>query len=371
MLTLKASDSHTRQSFEQFIQLGEPSIGWVDFKIPPELEAREPPEARGLKRDEVRLMVSNYSTDEIRHTLFRYFPDCLNPGDVVVINTSGTLNAAVNAQRYDGTWLEVHYSTHLPGGLWTVELRRGEGKGTVPFYTATPGESLRLPNNAKLSILAPYQEGPQSRLWLARYHSDKPIQEYLGQFGFPIKYNYVPKPWSQAYYQTVYATEKGSAEMPSAGRGFTPEIITRLVSKGVQVVPLILHTGVSSQERHEPPYEEFYRIPEMTAKIVSLAREAEKRVVGVGTTTVRALESATNSSGVSHPGEGWTDLLITSSDRIRSVNCLLTGLHEPEATHLGMLEALSGRIHLNLCYQEALQEGYLWHEFGDLHLLMP
>jgi S-adenosylmethionine:tRNA ribosyltransferase-isomerase len=230
---------------------------------------------------------------------------------------------------------------------------------------------LRLPDNASLSILAPHQGGPQSRLWLARFLSEMPIEKYLEENGFPIKYNYVPQAWSPEFYQTVYVAEKGSAEMPSAGRGFTPEIITRLISKGVQVVPLTLHTGVSSQENHEPPYEDYYQVPEMTAKIVNLARGAGKRVVGVGTTTIRALESATDSEGITHPVEGWTDLIIAPRDHIRSVNCLLTGMHEPEATHLGMMEALAGLVHVNLCYQEALTEGYLWHEFGDLHLLMP
>jgi S-adenosylmethionine:tRNA ribosyltransferase-isomerase len=158
--------------------------------------------------------------------------------------------------------------------------------------------------------------------------------------------------------------------MPSAGRGFTAEIITRLVAKGVQVAPLILHTGVSSQESHEPPYEEYYRVPEMTAKLVNFARESGHRVVGVGTTTVRALETVTDTEDVTHPGTGWTDLVITPNDHIHSVNSLLTGMHEPQATHLGMMEALTGRLHLELSYREALQEGYLWHEFGDLHLLM-
>lgn len=370
MLNLKATESPYEDAIERMVVLCEPRIERVNFKIPPEFEASEPPEARGLRRDEVRLMVSNYKTNSIQHTRFHDFPDFLSAGDVVVINTSGTMNAAVKARRADGSGLEVHFSTLLPGDLWTVELRKVEEQGTAPFFDVVSGEMLELLDNASLSILAPHQDGPQSRLWFARFHAEVSVKQYLEEYGFPIKYNYVPEAWSPEYYQTVYAVEKGSAEMPSAGRGFTPEIITRLIAKGIQVAPLMLHTGVSSQENHEPPYEEYYQVPEMTAKIVNLARGAGKRVVGVGTTVIRALESATDSQNITHPVEGWTDLVIAPTDHIRSVNCLLTGMHEPEATHLGMMEALAGRLHVNLCYREALNERYLWHEFGDLHLLM-
>ncbi len=166
-------------------------------------------------------------------------------------------------------------------------------------------------------------------------------------------------------------TEIGSAEMPSAGRAFTPELITRLVAQGVQIVPLLLHTGVASLEAHEPPYEEFYRVPTETARAVNTARAAGRRVVAVGTTVVRALETVTDADGATHPGEGWTRLVVTPARGIHAVNAMLTGLHEPRASHLAMLEALAGRAHLQRTYAEALRERYLWHEFGDLHLILP
>jgi S-adenosylmethionine:tRNA ribosyltransferase-isomerase len=273
-------------------------------------------------------------------------------------------------RREDGSRLEVHFSTHLPGDLWTVELRLPGEKGTEPFFAANAGERLQLPGKAELHILAPYQGSAHPRLWLARIVSAEPVVAYLERHGFPIRYRYVPESWPNEYYQTIYATEVGSAEMPSAGRGFTADMIMRLVAKGVQVAPLILHTGVSSQESHKPPYEEYYRVLERTAQIANLAREMGKRVMAVGTTTVRALETATDSRGVTQPGQGWTSLVITANDPMQAVDCLLTGLHEPEATHLGMLGALAGARHVALSYREALREGYLWHEFGDLHLIM-
>ena len=346
----------------------------LDFELPAELEAGEPPEARGLERDEVRLMVSYASDDRVIHSRFRDLEDFLEAGDVLVINTSSTMNAALEAEREDGTKLELHLSTRLPAGLWILELRRPTARTTEAFRLATPGETLRLPEGALATLHAPYpgnsagREG--SRLWISTLDLPHPLDEYLDRHGFPIRYGYVGESWPISYYQSVYATETGSAEMPSAGRAFTPELITRLISRGVQFAPLILHTGVASLEDDEPPYEEFYRVPPDTARLVNAARAAGRKVVAVGTTVVRALETVTDEDGITHPGEGWTRLVVTPERPVRSVSAMLTGLHEPRSTHLAMLEALARREHLRIAYREALQEGYLWHEFGDLHLIL-
>ena len=349
----------------------------LDFHLPPELEAGAPPEARGLARDEVRLLVSYRADDAVAHTRFRALPEFLAAGDVLVINTSGTLNAALAAIRAGGMAVELHLSTHLPADLWIVEVRRPDGTTTQPFYDATPGETLRLPGGATATLLTPYRRdrtalapGP-NRLWVATLALPGPLLPYLEQHGFPIRYGYVKAGWPGSYYQTVYATEPGSAEMPSAGRAFTPELLTRLVAQGVQVAPLILHTGVASLEDHEPPYEEYYRVPLATAQLVNAARAAGRRIVAVGTTVVRALETVTDATGTTHPGAGWTDLVITPEGGLQAVSALLTGMHEPRATHLAMLAALAGQRHLEVAYTAALAHGYLWHEFGDLHLILP
>jgi S-adenosylmethionine:tRNA ribosyltransferase-isomerase len=347
----------------------------LDFELPCELEASEPPEARGLQRDEVRLMVSYTHNDHVVHTQFRSLPDFLQAGDVVVINTSGTLNAALNATRADGTPLELHLSTKLPANQWIVEVRQPAENATKPFLTARAGETLSLPHGASVTLHTPYNvserfpDNQATRLWIATLNIQGDLLTYLDDYGFPIRYSYVNEAWSNEYYQTVYATEKGSAEMPSAGRAFTPELIVRLVTKGVHVLPLILHTGVASLKDHEPPYEEYYRVPAETAHIINEARRHGRNVIAVGTTCIRALETVTDENGVTHSGEGWTRLIITPEKRIRSVNAMLTGLHEPRATHLAMLEALAGRDHLKVTYRAALDTGYLWHEFGDLHLI--
>jgi len=351
----------------------------LDFALPPHLEAGEPPEARGLARDEVRLMVSYRSDDRVEHRVFRALPDVLSPGDVVVVNTSGTMNAALRATRPDGDAVELRLSTRLPADLWIVEPRRPEGRTTKRLILpgTITGETLLLPGGATATLHVPYRHdhaalrgGAASRLWIATLDLPCPLADYLAAHGFPIRYGYVRESWPLSYYQTVYATEAGSAEMPSAGRAFTAGGLTRLVARGIVVAPLLLHTGVASPEEHEPPYEEYYRVPLETARLVNAARQAGRRVVAVGTTVVRALETVADADGVAHPGEGWTRLVVTPERGVRVVTALLTGLHEPRSSHLAMLEALAGRDHLTHTYAEALREGYLWHEFGDLHLIL-
>ena len=357
----------------------------LSFELPPQLEAGEPPEARGLRRDEVRLMVSYREDDRVTHTRFTDLPDFLEAGDALVVNTSGTMNAAIPATRENGTPVTVHLSTHLPADLWVVELR--SSSRAEPLLDGESGEMLSLPADAYLTLHTPYLPENRSsgerpnRLWISTVTLTDNLNDYLDRHGSPIRYGYVQESWPPGYYQTVYATEKGSAEMPSAGRAFTPELITRLVAEGVRILPLVLHTGVASLEDDEPPYEEFYRVPPETARAVNEVREAGRRVVAVGTTVVRALETVTDADGVTHPGSGWTDLFVTPERGVRSANGMLTGLHEPRSTHLSMLEALvgrdavrpfstAGREHLRTAYEEALKAGYLWHEFGDLHLIL-
>ena len=353
-------------------------LSTIEFALPPELEASSPPEARGLRRDQVRLMVSSHSTGYVTHTRFYNFHKFLAEGDVLVINTSGTRNSALLVTRTDGTLLELHLSTHLDTGLWTVEVRSMDEAGkTRHFEDIRRGETLQLPGETPAVLQAPYvsdcndNSKPSETLWLAKIEFPQDVDEYLGRYGFPIRYNYVKERWPLSMYQTVYASESGSAEMPSAGRPFTWKLLKRLEAEGVRIAPLILHTGVSNLETHEPPYKEFYRVSPETARTVNEARRLGKRVIAVGTTVIRALETVTNGEGKVHPGEGWTCLVITPERELRAVNALLTGMHEPQASHLAMLEAIAGASHIKGAYAEALRKGYLWHEFGDLHLILP
>ena len=339
------------------------------FSLPPELEAAEPPEARGLSRDGVRMMVAHRATGEIVHSTFTHLPEFLREDDVVVINTSATIPAAVDAVTPHGTRLVIHLSTQLEGDRWVVEPRRPAGSATERWGEEPVPTRAALGEGAWLDIVAPYLDSP--RLWVAELTLPQPVLNWLAENGRPIQYGYVEQRWPITAYQNVYATEPGSAEMPSAGRPFTPELITRLVAKGVGVTPVVLHTGVASLESAELPYPERVLVPPATAARIAAAKRSGGRVVAVGTTVVRALESAVDGSGQVRPLDGWTDLVVTPERGVRAVDGLLTGWHEPEASHLLMLEAIAGRSLLVRSYEASLATGYRWHEFGDVHLILP
>jgi S-adenosylmethionine:tRNA ribosyltransferase-isomerase len=341
----------------------------ADFVLPPELEANQPPELTLGRRDAVRMLVS-IGDHEPRHTTARDLATWLHAGDVVVVNTSATMSAAVDATTPDGRSVVLHVSTELPTGLHLVEVRQpGPDRTTEPDFGDLAGITLTLPGGAGVHLLG---RMPGSvRLWVATLDLPAPLTAYLCQHGRPIRYRYVSEAWPLHAYTNAFATEPGSAEMPSAGRSVTPEVITDLVAHGIVVAPIVLHTGVASLEAHETPYPERYRVPATTARLVNEARRAGHLVVAVGTTVVRALETVVDDDGVVHPGEGWTELVVTPERGVRAVDGLLTGWHEPQASHLRLLEAVAGRPALELAYATALAAGYRWHELGDVHLILP
>ena len=335
----------------------------LDFALPDDLVATSPAEPR----DAVRLLVA--TPDELTHAAFADLPGFLAPGDLVVVNTSATLPASVPTT--DGRL--VHLSTELPGGLWLVEVRLPHGSGSRPFPDARPGERVCLPRGGTVALLSPY--GPSTdrgvRLWVATLRLPLPLLAYLERHGRPVRYDYAAGDWPLDAYQTVFATDPGSAEMPSAGRAFTGEILARLAARGVGVTPITLHTGVSSQDAGEAPYPERYVVPLATAERINATRAAGGRILAVGTTVTRALETVADERGRAHPGFGLTDLVVTPERGVRVVDGLLTGWHAPRASHLDLLVAVAGTDLVTCSYAAALDARYRWHEFGDLHLLLP
>jgi S-adenosylmethionine:tRNA ribosyltransferase-isomerase len=334
----------------------------LDFVLPQGLEATEPPAVR----DGVRLLVAH--AGGIEHASFGQLGQFLAPGDLVVVNTSATLAAAVDGNRA-GAGVKVHFSAELDDGAWVVEVRPA-GVSTGPVAGLRPGEVITLDAGADLITDQPWPAG-QVRLWRARPRIDGGASSYLARHGRPIRYAYVPRPWPLPEYQTVFAREPGSAEMPSAGRPFSERVVTDLITRGVAVAPLVLHTGVSSQEPGEPPQPERFRVPTATARLVNSTRQAGGRVIAVGTTVTRALESAADPDGTVSARHGWTDLLLRPSRPARVVTGLVTGWHAPGASHLALLAAVAGTDMVEGAYAEAVRMGYRWHEFGDSCLLLP
>ena len=327
--------------------------------------ADSPAEARGLTRSDVALLVASRSDGTLRTARFDQLWQFLRPGDLLVVNVSATIAAAIPA-RLDRSDVIVHLSTHLGADRWVVELRRTD---FGPFGPAPLGAQLDLPEGGRVTILAPYLGSGR----LAEATVDLPDQRagYLTRHGAPIRYKGHQRAWPLAAYQTVFALEPGSAEMPSAGRPFSGAVVTELVSRGVLIAPVLLHTGVSSLERDEAPYPEQYRVPAQTAHLVNAVHQWGGRVIAVGTTVVRALEMAAAENGTVSRADGWADLFVTPERGLYAVDGLLTGWHEPESSHLLMLEAVAGRELLERSYAAAAEQGLASHEFGDVHLILP
>jgi S-adenosylmethionine:tRNA ribosyltransferase-isomerase len=342
--------------------------GPLDFHLPAELEAHEPPEASGRPREDVRLLVSP-GLDEPIDTHLGHLPSHVRPTDLLIVNTSATVPAALDGGRTDGERVAVHLSTPLPDGRWLIEVRRRVDGTTAPYGRTMAGETVALPGGGELIGEEPWLAS--NRLTVATLHLPTDLLPYLARHGKPIRYQHVPVPWPIATYQTVFADEPGSAEMPSASRPFNAALVTRLVSMGVGVAPVTLHTGVSSLEDHEDPYPERFRVSEATAQRVADTKAHGGRVIALGTTAVRALESAVDADGHPVAASGWTERVISPEAPPVLVDGLVTGWHEPRSSHLRMLEAIAGRPALALAYDRALAAGYRWHEFGDLHLILP
>jgi S-adenosylmethionine:tRNA ribosyltransferase-isomerase len=339
------------------------------FERPPALDAVEPSEAHGVARDGVKLMVA--TPGRVVHSRFAELGDHLAPGDLLVVNNSATLPAAVDGVR-GVTPIAVHFSAPLNDRVWIVELRPATN-ATAHLPDVEPGERIGLPDGAALTVIASHPRPglAGSRLWTSRLAIEGDVTSYLYRHGRPIQYSYVPRLWPLSSYQTVFARRPGSAEMASAARPFTAELVTSLVAAGVVIAPITLHAGVSSAEQGEPPVAEPFEVPPATARLINLTRASGGRVIAVGTTATRAAESAADLDGTVHAAAGWTDLVLGPGRLPRVVDGLITGWHDAGASHLLLLEAVAGPALVGAAYREAIEAGYLWHEFGDSALLLP
>jgi S-adenosylmethionine:tRNA ribosyltransferase-isomerase len=323
------------------------------------------PEARGLARDQVRLLVSG--RDGHQHAIFRELADFLPRGTLLVVNTSATLPASLPANGRFGAFT-LNLSTRYADRLWLAEPRWHAAKpGPLPLQA---GETFEVAGMSA-RLVAPYPGLP--RLWFVAF--DGSAEMAMADEGAPIRYGYVEPPFPPlSAYQTVFALRPGSAAMPSAARPFSPLVLDDLQKRNVTVAPIELQTGVSSLEIEDDAagralYPEPFSVPVETAAAVNAARRERRTVIAVGTTVVRALESAWDGERV-RPGRGFTRLFIHPERGINTVDGLITGFHDPHATHLAMLQAIAGENLVSSAYGEAAREEYLWDEFGDSHLIL-
>jgi S-adenosylmethionine:tRNA ribosyltransferase-isomerase len=361
---------------------------YTRFTFPEDRTATEPPEQRGLRRDGVRLMVATPAG--IRHTLFSRLGDQLSAGDVLVVNTSATVPGQLEGAR-SGSAVVVHLANRLGDGTRVVELRTAPD-ASAPVLDGEVGERISLPAGGVLELIAAYPElraadskrdaraahqrdgssptGVGNRLWRGRVNVSQSLSDYLREQARPISYGYLNGSFPISAYQTIFALCPGSAEMPSAARPFSAELVARLVAHGVIFAPITLHTGLSSQDAGETPQREWFEVSETTAHLVNSSRARGGRVIAVGTTATRAIESAARPDGIVAAASGWTDLVISSERPVRVVDGLITGWHKPEASHLLLVESVAGAELTQRAYDAAVAVHYLWHEFGDSCLLM-
>lgn len=344
------------------------------FDVPHSRFAPAPPERRGSARDRVRLLVAD-GTRGVTHTRFHHLAEHLRPGDVLVVNDSATVAGQLDAWSERHGTVVVHLATPLDDGSWVVELRRAPDADRA-LLDAEAGDTVAVAaGTTTLRLLAPYPEpgssptGAGNRLWRAE-PTGADLREVARRYGRPISYGYLADRYPLGDYQTVFGHRPGSAEMPSAGRPFTESLVTRLVAGGVMVAPVTLHTGVSSQEAGEAPQAERFAVSPAAAAVVNAARAGGGRVIAVGTTATRALESAVEDSRVV-ARRGWTTRVVSPADPPQVVSGLITGWHDPEASHLLLVEAVAGPELTQAAYRAASSAGYLWHEFGDSCLLLP
>ena len=353
----------------------------IDFMLPEEAAAAAPPEAEGRPRDDVRLLVIDRAEGRWRHARFTELPALLQAGDLLVFNVSQTLPAALRAERADtGEPVRLHFSNRLDGydtptttlpEHWVVEVRRADGTPS-PHGETRPGDSFIIGDVARVEVLEPFARS--RRYWVAAVSAS--AFELMARLGEPVRYGYVSKPWPLAAYQTEVGEVPGSAEMPSAARPFTGRIRWALRQAGVEFTSVLLHTGLSSDEVEgdhvglDSVYPEWFSVPPAAAAQVNRALREGRRVIAVGTTVVRALESAAIGPREVAPVEGWTNLFVSPDRPPQVVRGLVTGLHAPRSTHLAMLAAFVPPEMLRTAYADALRSGYRWHEFGDLCLIV-
>ncbi|PRY58639.1 tRNA preQ1(34) S-adenosylmethionine ribosyltransferase-isomerase QueA [Glycomyces artemisiae] len=342
----------------------------LNFQLPAHLLARQPIERRGGERHDSKMVVYHKRSETVEFTSFREIPRFLEPGDVVVINDSRTLNASVFANVEDRGRVEVQLRYNPKDNIWGVssKSRRAPRIGSKLTFDGT---------DITATMLGPDDRGLS--LWMLEFDCEfDALVAYLDEHGRPIPSLYVEGSFTNEEYNSVYAERPGSAEMPAAGRHFTEEVLTRLRERGVGIAYITLHTGLSSVEISEEHLEdhrmhaEWCQIPPETADMVNTAKDEGHRVLVVGTTVMRTLESAAKEDGLPlRAGDRWTDLYIYPGFDFQVADAFVTNFHGPRSSRIALASAFTGADLLLHGYDAAIERGLQFYEFGDTTLTLP
>lgn len=334
---------------------------WYD--LPERLIAQHP----AGQRDHSRLMILNRKTGDTDHRFFYDLPRYLNPGDCLVLNNTRVLPARLLGERSGGGQAELLLLRDLGGGRWECLAKPGK--------RIRVGDRLRFGGDA---LAGTVEERGEGGLRTVRFVHEGVFLELLERLGrMPLPPYIRERLDDPGKYQTVYASEPGSAAAPTAGLHFTPELLQRIGEAGVSVIEITLHVGlgtfrpvqVENVEDHVM-HSEYFHISAGAAGEINRARQGGGRVVAVGTTVCRTLESAADPAGLIREAAGFTDIFITPGYRFRAIDCLLTNFHLPESTLMMLISAFSTREHVLRAYQEAVAREYRFFSFGDAMLIL-
>ena len=329
------------------------------YDLPQELIAQDPLEDRSSSR----LMVLDKKTGSVEHKIFRDIIDYLNPGDCLVVNNTKVIPARLLGVKEDtGAHIEVLLLKRKADNVWETLVKPGK--------KARPGARIDFGDGLlKAEVIDVVDEGNR----LIRFEFDGIFEEILDQLGqMPLPPYITHQLKDKNRYQTVYAKHEGSAAAPTAGLHFTPELLEQIRAKGVKLAHVTLHVGlgtfrpvkVDDVTQHHM-HSEFYMVEEDQAKLINDTKAAGGRVICVGTTSCRTLESATDENGILKAGSGWTEIFIYPGYHFKIMDALITNFHLPESTLLMLVSAFSDKETIMKAYEEAVRERYRFFSFGD------
>lgn len=344
----------------------------IRFNLTDEQNIKKPHELRGINRDHVKLFVIDRKNARTYHSAFNHLSDFLRRGDLLIFNSGRTLPASLKTVNYKAQQnLEVRLAEHLPDDSWLVLFLY---QNKTHFHSnLKPGLKIKFESGLSASIIERNIHNP--RLWKIKFSvTGQELINIFNQIGKPIHYGYISAPLPLEYFLTVFSKDPLTSQMPNAGRAFTWKMIFDLKNKGIDTAFLTIHTGLSSYLDNSKAghlmTEEEYFISASTADKIEAAKISNGRIVAVGTSVVRAIESSALQSGKVIPGHAYTSLRITEEYKLKIADGLITGFHEPEASHLDLISAFLSPAVIKKTYEEAIEKKYLWHEFGDLCLIL-